>query len=180
MLLCGTQVRTDCAAPAKRTVARAKSAVLHGRQQAVSSKHRTLYSACAQTDPLQETQAYSTIGINPTAGAVFFLNRLSPAKAAQENWDIPQVQREMLPALASSSDHAWGFWNRANAGNLGGIRKLFACMITNEITLALIDEALRTYPLGPGEVRPRGVEKWPGTTFPMRYDAAQTLLGTGL
>jgi hypothetical protein len=51
-------------------------------------------------------------------------------------------------------------------------------MITNEITLALIDEALKTYPLGPGEERPRGVEKWPGTTIPMRYDAAQALLGT--
>ena len=50
-------------------------------------------------------------------------------------------------------------------------------MITNVITLALIDEALKTYPLGPDEVRPRGVEKWPGTTFPMRYDVAQALLG---
>lgn len=46
-------------------------------------------------------------------------------------------------------------------------------MITNEITLALIDEALKTFPLGPGEGRPNGVQKWPGTTFPMRYDAAQ-------
>ena len=50
-------------------------------------------------------------------------------------------------------------------------------MITNDITLALIAEALRTYPLGPGEVRPQGVEKWPGTTFEARYDAAQALLG---
>lgn len=70
-----------------------------------------------------------------------------------------------------------GFWNCANAGNLGGIKKMFSCMITNEITLALIDEALKTYPLGPGEGRPNGVQKWPGTTFPMRYDAAQALLG---
>ena len=53
-------------------------------------------------------------------------------------------------------------------------------MITNEITLALIDQALETYPLGPGEQRPLGVEKWPGTTFPMRYDAAQALLGMAL
>lgn len=53
-------------------------------------------------------------------------------------------------------------------------------MITNEVTLALIDEALRAYPLGPGEVRPKGVEKWPGTTFPLRYDAAQALLGKSL
>jgi hypothetical protein len=53
-------------------------------------------------------------------------------------------------------------------------------MITNDVTLALINEALRTYPLPPGtkpEDRPRGVEKWPGTTFEMHYDAAQVLLG---
>ena len=91
---------------------------------------------------------------------------------------MPEVRREWLPALASSSDYAWGFWTRLNAGNLGGIKKMFSCMITNDITLALIAEALRTYPLGPGEVRPQGVEKWPGTTFEARYDAAQALLGT--
>jgi hypothetical protein len=127
---------------------------------------------------LQETQAYSTIGINSAAGAVYFLNRLSPAKAAIENWGDSEVKRELLPLLASSSDHAWAFWSRANAGNLGGIKKVFSCMITNDITLALINEALRTYPLGPGEERPNGVQKWPGTTFPIRYDAAQALLGT--
>ena len=135
------------------------------------------FRCSVHTDCLQETQAYSTIGINPDAGAVYFLNRLSPAKAAKENWDLPEIRKEWLPALASSSDHAWGFWDRANAGNLGGVKKIFSCMITNEITLALINEALRTYPLGPGEGRPRGVEKWPGTTFPMWYDAAQALLG---
>lgn len=54
------------------------------------------------------------------------------------------------------------------------------CMITNDITNALIAEALRTYPLPPGmkeEDRTKGVEKWPGTTFEMHYDAAQVLLG---
>lgn len=89
------------------------------------------------------------------------------------------MRREWLPALASSSDHAWGFWNRATAatGTLRGVRKIFSCMVTNEITLALIDEALRTYPLSAGEERPSGVVKWPGTTFLIRYDAAQALLG---
>lgn len=177
LLLRRTQVRTYCAAPSERAVARPKPAVLHGWRQAVSRKKAPSYHNCPGTDNLQETQAYSTIGINPDAGAIYFLNRLSPAKAAGENWGNPEVRKEWLPALTSSSDHAWGFWNRANAGNLSGIRKIFSCMITNEITLALIDEALKTYPLGPGEVRPRGVEKWPGTTFPMRYDAAQALLG---
>ena len=142
-----------------------------------ANEHIRLQSS--KTNGLQETEAYSTIGINPDAGVVYFLNRLSPAKAAEENWKMPEgeVRKEWLPALASSSDHAWRFWNRANAGNLGGIKKIFSCMITNEITLALIDEALKTYPLGPGEERPNGVQKWPGTTLLMRYNAAQALLG---
>jgi hypothetical protein len=64
--------------------------------------------------------------------------------------------------------------------DLGRITKIFACMITNEVTLALIDEVLRTYPLAPGTdlaQRPRGVERWPGTAFEMHYDVAQALLG---
>jgi hypothetical protein len=93
------------------------------------------------------------------------------------------VQKVWLPDLAASSDHAWGFWSREHNGagnNMADVRKIFSCMITNEVTIALIDEALRTYPLPPGtdpRDRPRGVEKWPGTTFEMHYDAAQILLG---
>jgi hypothetical protein len=133
--------------------------------------------------PHQETEAYTTLGINPAAGAIFFLNRLSPREAAHENWNIPlaYVKSDVLPDLSSSSDHAWGFWERAMAGqDLGGVTRMFACMITNAVTLALIDEALRTYPLPPGTnpaQRPKGVEKWPGTAFEMHYDAAQALLG---
>ncbi|KAF2125169.1 hypothetical protein P153DRAFT_300869 [Dothidotthia symphoricarpi CBS 119687] len=127
------------------------------------------------------TQSYTTLAINPAAGALFFLNRLSPAHAAAESWGLagPEaVRREWLPALASSSDIAWGFWNRACSANLHHITKIFSCMITNEVTLELIDEALRTYPLAPGESRPLEVEKWPGTTFPVRFDAALALLGS--
>jgi hypothetical protein len=131
----------------------------------------------------QETQAYTTLGINPVSGVIYFLNRLSPREAAHENWNIPleEVKSRFLPDLSASSDHAWGFWNRAMAGgDLSKINKIFACMITNEVTQALIAEALRTYPLPPGvdpSQRPRGVEKWPGTSFEMHYDAAQALLG---
>lgn len=67
------------------------------------------------------------------------------------------MKTEWLPALATRSDHAWGFRNRADAGNPSGIKKMFSCMITNEITLALVDEALKTYPLGLGEVQPIGI-----------------------
>ncbi|KAH8727561.1 hypothetical protein GQ44DRAFT_648667 [Phaeosphaeriaceae sp. PMI808] len=133
---------------------------------------------------LRETEAYTTLGINPVSGVLYLLNRMSPAQAAHVNWDIPldKIKKEFLPDLSATSDHAWGFWSRAKTGgNLADINKIFSCMITNDITLALIDEALRTYPLPPGvheSQRPRGVQKWPGTTFEMHYDAAQALLGS--
>ena len=91
------------------------------------------------------------------------------------------MQKKWLPNLSSSSDHAWGFWYRANAGrNLANINKIFSCIITNSVTLELIQQALSSYPLLPGtpeSARPRGVQKWPGTTFPIEYDAAHVLLG---
>jgi hypothetical protein len=108
---------------------------------------------------------------------------VSPKQAAHEEWDVPldQIQKQQLPDLASSSDHAWGFWTRAHVGgNIANINKIFMCMITNEITVALIAEAIRTYSLPPGtdpDDRPRGVERWPGITFDMNMDAAKVLLG---
>ncbi|KAF2833145.1 hypothetical protein CC86DRAFT_461581 [Ophiobolus disseminans] len=127
------------------------------------------------------TQAYTTISINPSAGAIFFLNRLSPLQAAHEYWDVPidKITKEMLPDLSSSADHAWGFWNREKGGaNLADINLIFSCMITNDITTALIAEAFRTYAFPPGKARPSGLERWSGTTFEMQYDAAQVLLGS--
>lgn len=130
------------------------------------------------------TQAYTTLGINPDAGALYFLNRMSPKEAAAYEWniDVSTVQKHWLPDLSSSSDHAWGFWWRTHhSGNLANINKIFSCMITNEITLALIDHALKTFPMPPGTPetsRPKGVDKWPGITFPIEYDAAHVLLGS--
>jgi hypothetical protein len=119
------------------------------------------------------------LGTNTLSGALYFFNRLSPREAAHINWDVPvsQIQTRFLPNLSASSDHAWGFWNRAHPGGVGiaDINKIFMCMITNDVTIALIAEALRTYPLPPGVTeaqRPKEVEKWPGTTFEMHYDAA--------
>jgi len=92
---------------------------------------------------------------------------------------MDKIKKEMLPDLRASSDYAWGFWNRAkNGANLADIRFIFSCMITNEITVALIHEAFRTYAFPPGEQRPDGIQQWPGTTFEMhKPDAAQVILG---
>jgi hypothetical protein len=112
----------------------------------------------------QETEAYTTLGINTPAGALYFFNRMSPLEAAHENWNVPRdkVQKTWLPDLASSSDHAWGFWTREHpgVGHVADIRKIFTCMITNEVTIALINEALRTYPLPPGTDPGIGLGEW--------------------
>jgi hypothetical protein len=92
---------------------------------------------------------------------------------------VENVKKTWLPDLSSSSDHAWGFWHRAKNGqNLADVNMIFTCMITNDVTEALIAEAFKTYAFLPGEEKPTEVKKWPGTTFEMhRPDAAQVLLG---
>ncbi|KAF2034982.1 hypothetical protein EK21DRAFT_55359, partial [Setomelanomma holmii] len=125
---------------------------------------------------LRETQGFTTLGINTEAGALL-LPQQDTSQASSS------LRKKDLPDLASSSDHAWGFWARAHAGgDTANINKIFACMITNDITKALIDEAIRTYPLPPGtdpNDRPQGVGRWPGITFGMDTDAAKVLLAAG-
>jgi hypothetical protein len=92
---------------------------------------------------------------------------------------VENVKKTWLPDLSSSSDHAWGFWHRAKNGqNLADVNMIFTCMITNDVTEALIAEAFKTYAFLPGEEKPTEVKKWPGTTFEMhRPDAAHVLFG---
>jgi hypothetical protein len=128
----------------------------------------------------QATQAYSTIGVNAASGVLYFLNRLSPYEAAKEEWGVENPQKEELPALRTTSDHAWGFWYRANRNHLGSIKKIMSTMITNKITQALIYHALATYELAPGEKRPNQVMPWPGTTFDSTTDQGDALVGMAL
>jgi hypothetical protein len=128
----------------------------------------------------QVTQAYSTIGVNAASGVLYFINRLSPYEAAKEEWDVVEPRKEDLPALRTTSDHAWGFWYRANRNNLGNIRKIMSTMITNQITRALISHALATYELAPGEQRPSLVMPWPGTTFDSTTNQGDALIGMQL
>jgi hypothetical protein len=54
------------------------------------------------------TGAYSKIGINAKDGVIYFLQRKSPDKAAQDLWHVVEPVDAELPKLRASSDIAWG------------------------------------------------------------------------
>jgi hypothetical protein len=126
------------------------------------------------------TGAHHTIGINPDSGIVYFLNLRSAQKAAQMHWGIDNPPSDQLPALRSTSDIAWGFYNRANWGRLPNIRAFMSMMIVNTDTLRIIKRVLAMYNDSlPAEMqRINGVQPWPGTTFDVNDIKGQALLGT--
>lgn len=125
------------------------------------------------------TGAFFTIGINPNSGVIFFLNVRSAQKAAADVWQNPNPPKDELPALRTTSDMAWGFHNRVNFGNLGNVRALMSCMITNGETDQIIEQVLEKYNanLRPGQSMVWGVPPWPGLTFSTNDEEGQALLG---
>ncbi|CAN9220041.1 unnamed protein product [Alternaria sp. RS040] len=101
------------------------------------------------------TGAYSKFGINRKDGIVYFLDRHSPEKSAQQVWGQEQIDKADLPALRSSSDLAWGLWNRIEGEP--SIKMIMALNIINDETVdVIIPRALKA--MGKTEV-----ETWPGT-----------------
>ena len=99
-----------------------------------------------------------TYGINPSAGAVYFLALTSPLTAARKLWE-EEPEIDQLPTLRASSDFAWGAWNKVmDANSVGVIKKIFNMYITNEATKAVIAEAAKREGGGP-------VRAWPGVDF---------------
>ena len=126
------------------------------------------------------TGAHHTIGINPDSGIVYFLNLCSAQKAAQMYWGIDKPPSDQLPALRSTSDIAWGFYNRASWGKLSNIRVFMSMMIINTDTMRIIERVLAMYnnDLSADMQRIDGVQLWPGTTFDVNDIEGQALLGT--
>jgi len=118
------------------------------------------------------TGAHFSIGVNPIAGIVYFLNRRSAQEAAKLYWGRA-ASREELPALRSSSDIAWGFGSRERWGGLEGIKGFMSLMVVNVDTRQIVDEVLRARY---GEFN-EGVLPWPGTTFDVDDVEGQALLG---
>lgn len=101
---------------------------------------------------------------------MFFLHRRSPEKAAELLWDDLSPDPAALPKLRSSSDLAFGLWNRVFAPNGQGVEKILSVNIVNEDAEEIIRRALEI--LGVDEV-----QSWPGTDFDMTGDSGKALLG---
>lgn len=125
------------------------------------------------------TGAHFSIGVNAASGMVYFLNRRSAKQAASMFWGFANPPGDQLPALRSSSDVAWGFYNRMNWGRLGNIRAFMSMMVVNADTTRIIDQVLKMHNVGlpEGEQRFDGVQPWPGTTFDVNDVEGQALLG---
>lgn len=125
------------------------------------------------------TGAHFSIGINAASGIVFFLNVRSAQYAAKMYWGVDFAPGDQLPALRSSSDIAWGFWNRVSRGRLNNIRAFMSTMVVNADTVHIIDQGLKMRNADlPFDQQIHGVQPWPGTTFSVDYVEGQALLGT--
>ena len=124
------------------------------------------------------TGAHFSIGINAASGIVFFLNVRSAQYAAKMYWGVNLPPGDQLPALRSSSDIAWGFWNRVNWGRLGNIWAFMSMMVVNADTVRIIDQVLemRNADL-PFDQQIHRVQPWPGATFDVDQVEGQALLG---
>ncbi|KAF2626279.1 hypothetical protein BU25DRAFT_471761 [Macroventuria anomochaeta] len=105
----------------------------------------------------QVTQAYAKVGINPTDGLVYFIHRQSPEDAAGEHWRRGKPTHEELPALRSSSDIAWGMWNRVASGSQK-LNYFMAVSVINPETQYIMKCALQQYNIDE-------VPAWPGKDF---------------
>ena len=116
------------------------------------------------------TGAYSRVGINRHDGFVYFLHRRSPEKGAEILWDESTPDPAALPKLRSSSDLAFGLWNRVPAPNGQKIEKFMSVNIVNEDAEEIIKRALENIDVDE-------VQEWPGTDFDMTTDSGKALLG---
>lgn len=119
------------------------------------------------------------MGVNSVGGAVMMIDARSPASGATALWGRPPLTAE-LPHIRSTSDIAWGFWNRATTGtattgNIKNIKYFFVCLIVNPETIDLIRMAHEK--LTPPRSAP-GI--WPGSEFSMESEQGLALLGTWL
>lgn len=119
------------------------------------------------------TGAYSRVGINRQDGIVYFLHRRSPEKGAEILWELSEnikAEPAGLPKLRSSSDLAFGLWNRVPAPNGKKIEKFMSVNIVNEDAEEIIKRALE-------QAEVDDVQGWPGTDFDMTSDGGKALLG---
>ncbi|KAF1945541.1 hypothetical protein EJ02DRAFT_475845 [Clathrospora elynae] len=95
------------------------------------------------------------------------MNRASPEHEAEKLWKASDPCKEDMPALLLII-----------AGHINNIKAFFSIGIINEETRAIINRALDTFELHPGQTRPTEVGPWPGTTFIAGTPKYSALLGS--
>lgn len=126
------------------------------------------------------TGAEYIMGVNAQDGLVYFINLLSPVQSAMQLWKTPNPSKDDLPAIRSSSDVAWGLWNRAvnsKGKDVKKITKFMSLTITNDETAEIITEALGRWKVLPGQPQLEDPLPWPGTTYDTTSEEGQALLG---
>ncbi len=124
---------------------------------------------------LSVTGAFSNIGINPNAGVIYFISRKSVRESAKTLWrQNPPPWRE-LPALRSSADFAWAFWNRVPHNT--HITAFWSLSVNNQQTLRILNLAFKTYKPPPGHRKVDNIQEWPGTDFDIASVEATAILG---
>lgn len=115
--------------------------------------------------------------MSPSTGHIFFINVLSPSKAAENFWGRKPLPSE-LPALRAQSDFAWGFWNRmVQPAALGRVTALWSTKVVNVQTRQIIDTAVETYVPEEGQRKEDALPEWPGLTFDVSSVEGLAILG---
>ncbi|KAJ8106913.1 hypothetical protein OPT61_g9226 [Boeremia exigua] len=153
-----------------------------GPNECFMFKHYNDLSSDVPADKQQPraTSALAVIGANAPDGVIYFINVKSAYEGARELWGVDNPTPDDLPQLRQISDMAWGAWRRKHSPGqpLGGIKKFFVDHIVNRVTIELVAEALKTYELEEGEIRPESVPNWPGLTFDMNTEQGLAMLGS--
>jgi hypothetical protein len=143
-----------------------------------------VHKVCSYTSPplniadptAQVTGGFSTIGVNPDSGVVFFISRKSAVNAAKLLWGQDPPPKDEMPALRANSDFAWAFWNRVPHYSRG-ITAFWSICVTNQQTMNILNLAFKTYKPPPGNSKVDGVQEWPGTDFNIPSVEAHAILG---
>jgi hypothetical protein len=99
------------------------------------------------------------MGVNPTDGLIYFLDRRSP-QSSLRSLNRGLYDPNKLPQLRSSSDLAWGMWNRvAMPTNMKNVKMFMSRDIVNEETETIIRRILMK------QFGLKQAKEWPGTDF---------------
>ncbi|KAH7091520.1 hypothetical protein FB567DRAFT_546239 [Paraphoma chrysanthemicola] len=109
----------------------------------------------------QVTDAHFKIGVDTMDGAMYFMDRDSPATAARDLWKRdPRIDE--LPDFRSSSDIACILWKRQTKEqkwDVKAIKRFFSCKILNKETGRIMARAIREW-TPPGGKKPTGFQPY--------------------